>query len=547
MNNLLPGELPCWYAIEKDEEKGWSPQTTDIEESIVKNAWNGKIKNSVPRNNSISLDDLYLLSPLQIGGGSLPEGDNLPAQIAGVPCIPGSSLRGSFLSWIAKLCQEYQSSPEESTLSKDEHEFWQKYLDMSENKIPGWQPKSIRFETTWVENLQPFPFNSQQDWQVFGDKDSRKLGVIWQVKRAYFDSQEKSTSRKKLVKPIVISVNFIDRLQDHEQSWVENQLRKMLLNQGLGKGIASGFGKIGTKEDLSNKSKWRIELEGMKPAIQGRDKREGINGSYRWSPQVLRACLRGYFTRIALTILSKEDSKKLTEIIFGGLGRPGKLFLNSYLIDPCDEQNNNQDFSYSNISKNIVEQTWLIDVNCNDEFHNLIDNLLSLASKLGGLGPGWRRPPHKLPSKNIYRGSSFTVNSTSVTKSSKDLVQFLQEEIKVLANSNKMKSSNSKYPIKGCLVSIWQLLNWKQNPNNQVNSYNKNNVYPLWSEKIVHGICSSDKNNKERKPWCGGQNRPSGYSVREYPSYSLITVFDPKVEETLNDFGRDICNQIWSS
>ena len=88
-----------------------------------------------------------------------------------------------------------------------------------------------------------------------------------------------------------------------------------------------------------------------------------------------------------------------------------------------------------------------------------------------------------------------------------------------------MQLSTSKDSIQGSLVSIWWSRQWKNN--------------------LVHGVCSSKKQN--RPAWCGGQNRPSGYSVREHPNYSLITVFDPKVEETLNEFGKDICKKIWPS
>ena len=170
----LPDKLLNWYDI--DGDKGWSPKTSDIPD--IRDSWETDIPPETDTNCTIELDELEVLSPLQIGGGALPEGHNLPAQIGGIPCIPGSSLRGSLLSWIVRLCQEYEANSEGASLSQEEYDFWQTYLDKGE--AIGWKPKAIRFENIWLDNLEPFPLNPQQDWQIF-NRENNKLGVLWQV------------------------------------------------------------------------------------------------------------------------------------------------------------------------------------------------------------------------------------------------------------------------------------------------------------------------------------------------------------------------------
>lgn len=97
MRKLLPAERPRWYGLKEDpkhvdKECGYTPQTSDITDSRanrdITEAWNGKPcfalnKTKDPR--TISIGDLKLISPLQIGGGSFPEGGILPAQAAGIP------------------------------------------------------------------------------------------------------------------------------------------------------------------------------------------------------------------------------------------------------------------------------------------------------------------------------------------------------------------------------------------------------------------------------------------------------------------------------
>ena len=134
--------------------------------------------------------------------------------------------------------------------------------------------------------------------------------------------------------------------------------------------------------------------------------KQNQTGEYRWSPQVLRATLRGYFIRFALDFLPRKQAELLTEKLFGGLGTLAKLRLTSYLYRV---QKNSGGDGYANIPAKIAHETWIINVDCNSEYHQLVGDLLNLASRLGGVGPGWRRPPHRLDRFGGFRGSEFTV------------------------------------------------------------------------------------------------------------------------------------------
>lgn len=556
----LPDELPLWYGIKPecnddkkkdnvaDKEEWTPPKTNQLKKDEVVNAWNGDIKqteNTLNNSSKINLDGLYAISPIQIGGGSFPEGLILPAQIRGTPCIPGSSLRGAFLNWI---------NTKWNSFSPEEQQFWDGLLSKdgkSKGEKRTWLPRKIRFETTWIKTLKAYPLNSQQDWQVFGDTlqgylksglpkpitknskiDSRKLAIQWQIQSVEEEYPWENPDNQ----DYSVTLSFKDKLSQKQPDWIRSQLEYMLLEQGIGRGTNTGFGRL---SEYIPEGQWQIELEGMKPAIQSRNKQKRVEGEYRWSPQVLKACLRGYFTRLALNIMSVDNAKKLTNIIFGGFGSLAKLRLTSYLIEGQTKTENNLNSDFSNIPKDITDTVWYINVDCvdcSDELQLLIDKLLSLASRLGGLGAGWRRHHHPWVTRtkngkkiNLYRGSSFKVNSKSNKTSIEDLIQELHGIVTKLAEENNLEISPPKIPNIGSIVGIW-----------------RSNDPGKW-RNVVHKTCKTNANN--RPCWCGDNERPSSYAVKENRHDCLVTAFHsieprnsskPKIEETLrkNEFTK---------
>lgn len=540
----LPTKLPQWYTVKANEEKGWVPETTDIVEytnssqnnNEVLKAWEGDIPLSNSKNPTVSIGNLKPISPIQVGGNFFAEGGILPAQLGGVPCIPGSSIRGALLSWIKQNWSKF---------NKDERKFWQSLIQEDKS---GWKPRKIRFEAVDVQDqIKPFPLHAQQKWQLFNQK-SNQLSVQWQVEvpelatqplpqsqsspqlsRGATQSFSAAFARPKPPKPsnsqsISINIRLKDKLTPQQKEWLENRVKEMLKEQGIGRGTASGFGRVAEK--VPETGQWVLELKGMKPCIQSHAKKDNQIGKYRWSPQVLRSLLRGYFTRLALSLHSQDDAVKLTEKIFGGPSCQGELILTSFLAKRYEDSNPPK--GYANIPSKIAHETWVIPVNArwrsqnlaNVDVNNFVGQLLELASHLGGLGPGWRRPPHKLSRFNGYRGSELKMQSknlfakANVQTSLQNLMSSLRDTIACLGRIYHLQENTTARP--GQIVSIW-----KGSAQDGL-------------DKIVHSdrVCSSKSPN--RPGWCGdSQHRPSGYSVREYKDYCLITVFDGAMEETL--------------
>ncbi|QIZ72108.1 RAMP superfamily CRISPR-associated protein [Oxynema aestuarii] len=495
MNLPLPTSLPRWYTVKENEEKGWTPETDDIvdkpENREITQAWNGSFCPPEASQFTLRLNNLQVISPVQVGGGSFREGHILPAQFGGIPCIPGSSIRGALLKWMRRIW---------SDLPPDEQAFWNKLI---EGDRSGWQPRQIRFESLFLKkHLKPFPLYAQQSWQVF-DTRSNQLGVQWQVSPVL-----PPTSPPKFSIQVLLS----QEATESEKSWLRNRLEEMLKEQGLGRGTASGFGRMARSLPLT--ATWEIALTGTKPAIQQQDNKENIVGKYRWSPQVLRATLRGYFTRVALSLLSRNDAETLTSKIFGGLNSPARLTLTSYLTQ-C-QRSPTAGTNYANIPAKDAHSTWIIRADCTPEFQDLIDPLLNIASRIGGLGPGWRRPPHSFRNNSLFRGSEFTLTPKS-EDSIDGLIEGVRSRIRRLAAEYDLRTFQQPRSVLGGIVSIWQ------------------GKPDAW-EAIVHGVCSTQNNSKP--DWCGNsKTRPSGYAVRKYEDCCWITVFDAGVENTLEDRG----------
>ncbi len=170
----LPTEMPDWYRVkpigdetEEYKYKGWTPETGDIVEKSnnyeVVNAWNGSCSPQPAKLHTVKLSGLKVISPIQVGGDSFFEGGTLPAQVNGVPWIPGSSVKGALLSWLRKQW---------SSLDQQQQGFWSRLMSPDRQ---AWLPRKIRFESVLLKNLKPFPLNPQQEWQIF-DERSRETG-----------------------------------------------------------------------------------------------------------------------------------------------------------------------------------------------------------------------------------------------------------------------------------------------------------------------------------------------------------------------------------
>lgn len=407
-----------------------------------------------------------------------------------MPCIPGSSVRGALLHWLRGRLDGF---------ADEERAFWQGLLKPDRS---GWQPRAIRFETIHLRDLRPYPLHAQQSWQLY-DQKSNKLGVQWQV----------SPQLKVNPDRFCLQVLLKDAPTADQKKWLKQRLEEMLWQQGIGRGGRSGFGRLSESMKYGH---WEISLTGMKPCVQQHDLKKKQQGKYRWSPQVLRANLRGLLTRLALREMTRENADRLTTRIFGGLGCPAALTLTSWLSGEPRALDVPQ--GYANIPAAEAHKVWKIQVDCNEDFRDLIGDLLSLASRIGGLGPGWRRPPHKLTRFGGFRGSEFTVNQVDATEATAVLMTRLRERVRTFAGQMGLRLQAPNGNVQGSIVSIWESKNAE-----------------LWYD-IVHGTCSTSAPN--RPAWCGNSSdRPSGYAVRQFPDLCRVTVFDPAVEAELRQQG----------
>lgn len=510
----LPTTQPLWYQIDPgNPEKGWIPKTEHIiispqkpENKVIREAWYAKNQLAYAPPSKKATLTAQILTPIQVGGIRVTNEMTLPAQIGGYPCIPGSSLKGALLSWLRRP---------HPTMSPEEQTFWQSLIEPNGQ---GWKPRAIRFESTPLKNLEPYPLNPQQSWQVLNNQEDRtRLAIQWQA-----GPQEPPTPNPDKV---AFQVNLRHSPTPQQKTWITQRLQETLLHQGIGRGKASGFGRLGK----TSQGQWTIKLEGMKPAIQTRNLKDGINGQYRWSPQVLRAHLRGWFTRIALSQMTQANAINLTNQVFGGLGRPARLNLTSFRVYAGRTLGTNGQTSktsdnngYANILRQDAEETWKIEALCNSDFIPLVDALLELSQRLGGMGPGWRRPPHSFRNGTVYRGSRFTTTTQNSHQSLPDLIASLQAQIQYLARQYNLPIAPPNPLPQGSIHSIWQ-----------------SNKPDHWYDTIVHGVCRTS-NNPGRPAWCGSsKTRPSGYTVRQHKghqpqdNYCLITIFEATIAPTL--------------
>jgi hypothetical protein len=537
----LPTQRPKWYGLKDNEERGWTPLTSDIvdnndnREIVYAWATRNSYKPSSSQKATVKLDKLRILTPIQVGGNIMPEGEILPAQMGGIPCIPGSSIRGAFLHY---LRQQWNDIPLE------EQTFWQSLMLPDRH---GWQPRAIRFENIWLNSVTPFPLNPQQKWQIFDTKEN-KLSVQWQVNPKPPSPNPDHFSLRVLIP---------NPINPQEKQWLEQRLEEMLVKQGIGRGTHNGFGRLASRFPEGH---WDITLKGMKPAICAHQTQAGQvirQGQYRWSPQVLKANLRSLFHRLALSQLSANNAQRLTDIIFGSFNGPALLTLTSYLNritrnvqnpQPHGHGHNNK---YNNIPQADANSTWLIKADCNPEFQPLIGQLLALASRIGGLGPGWRRPPHEMRNGTIFRGSEFTVTGSGQNDAQSVVESTGSPQCPQTTSESQGSGQNDAQSVvealQGAINTIRQLATQHQMTTQRPNPLPKGCIQSIWRgdpdqwEDIVHQVCSTSASN--RPGWCGNTtSRPSGYSVRKYEDKSLITVFDPAVAQTL---GLQGFTRIW--
>jgi CRISPR-associated protein Cmr6 len=176
------------------------------------------------------------------------------------------------------------------------------------------------------------------------------------------------------------------------KEWLENALKT-----GIGSRVSSGYGRaLGQASSLPHSQNYNFELwtQGMY-GVEPPSKDNGYQGVAEFRPTAVRGILRYWFRAVALGFYDAESCQELEDEIFGNLSKPGKVATGT-IVNPSNKTN---PFLYEGkICLEAAENKYL----------NLLEKLLILASHLGGVGRGSRRPLHLLNGR--MRGCHWVVN-----------------------------------------------------------------------------------------------------------------------------------------
>lgn len=274
--------------------------------------------------------------------------------VFGIPYIPGSSLKGAARAWArqssdAKQIEELLGTLENNTAKAAKVEFLDAFptkhclsVDVATPQW-HWENKQVAYQPI------PHPLLSME-------KPELLIGL-------------RPTSRG--------NNDDVIKVKD----WLENALK----SGGIGCRVSSGYGRaLGQEPFFPHNQSYNFELwtQGMYGS-EPPTKENRWQGDAEFRPTAMRGILRYWFRAVALGLYDTDTCQTLEETLFGKLGQQGKISI-STIVNPSSKQN---PYLYAGrIYLEAKEQKYL----------DLISKLLVLASHLGGVGRGSRRPLHLL-------------------------------------------------------------------------------------------------------------------------------------------------------
>ncbi|WP_107667200.1 RAMP superfamily CRISPR-associated protein [Cyanothece sp. BG0011] len=420
--------------------------------------------------------------------------------VFGIPYIPSSTLKGAARSWAKK-----QGNQEIENL-----------LGTLEGN------KTI---TAKVEFLDAFPVNPclgidvatpQWEWkdnEVFYNPNPHAL-LTMEKPQVLIGLRPTSQGNKEQVETV--------------KKWLENALKT-----GIGSRVSSGYGRSLGTHTTANFSQsfdfelWTQGMYGYNPPA----KSNGYTGTPEFRPTAIRGILRYWFRAIALSLYPPNICLEKEEELFGKLGQLGKI--NIYTnTNPTRQQN-----PYFYDGKIIIEAS-------EKKYLDLTKQLLILASHLGGIGRGSRRPLHLLNGR--MRGCHWEIFDNNYPlqynqEQWKSLIDDLHQKFQSIDSSTSDKVSapghyqQRKQDVLDRHAQIWLLKSPQQISPNKVTNWNtqgdKENVRGsalnlLYSDNRFKGK-SKDGGNQN----VGGQlGTPSYVWIKSiFPfhdtPYQVITIF----------------------
>ncbi len=168
---------------------------------------------------------------------------------------------------------------------------------------------------------------------------------------------------------------------DQVKTWLQNALN----TGGIGSRVSGGYGRTLSQEACFSHSKsfdfelWTQGMYGSNPPT----KENGSQGTTEFRPTAIRGILRYWFRAVSLGLYDSQTSLILEELLFGKLGQQGTISITTRVNEPTRRD------PYFYNGKIILE--------AKEKLHlQLIECCLFLASHLGGVGRGSRRPLHRL-------------------------------------------------------------------------------------------------------------------------------------------------------
>lgn len=286
--------------------------------------------------------------------------------VFGVPYIPPSSLKGAARAWARK--------------NSDAGEVVQ-LLGMLDRK----EAKAAK-----VEFLDAFPVKPCLSVDVATPQWS------WENNRVPYDPKPHALLSMEQPKFLIGlrptargTVDDVCRVKE----WLENALKT-----GIGSRVSSGYGRaLGQGSSLPRSQSYSFELwtQGMY-GVEPPSKDNGYQGVAEFRPTAVRGILRYWFRAVALGFYDAASCQELEDEIFGNLSKPGKVATGA-IINPTKKTN-----PYLYEGRIYLEAG-------EEKYLNLLEKLLTLASHLGGVGRGSRRPLHLLNGR--MRGCHWVVDA----------------------------------------------------------------------------------------------------------------------------------------
>jgi CRISPR-associated protein Cmr6 len=180
------------------------------------------------------------------------------------------------------------------------------------------------------------------------------------------------------------------------QEWLEKALYT-----GIGSRVSSGYGRaLGQLANLPHSKSYNFELwtQGMYGSNPP-SRENNWQGSAEFRPTAVRGILLYWFRAVVMGLYDPATCQTLQDQVFGKLGQQGKISI-STLVNPAAKTN-----PYLYTGKIVLEAT-------ESKYLALASQLLILASHLGGVGRGSRRPLHLLNGR--MRGCHWVVDGADM-------------------------------------------------------------------------------------------------------------------------------------